>query len=75
MTKRVNGAATKPRKSGANIPDSQRHTLKLQLRVQPETMAQLDALCVGVAAPWTRSDFVSALIDSETRRKARRKTR
>lgn len=62
------------RRSGANIPDSQRHTVKLQLRVEPQIVAMLDALCwQDPAAPWTRSNFVSALVDSETSRRKRRK--
>jgi hypothetical protein len=61
-----------PRKSGANIPEWQRNTSALKLRVLPETIAQLDALC---GATWTRSDFVAALVDSETSRKKRSKPR
>lgn len=61
-----------PRKSGINIPESQRSTTQLKLRVEPVTITQLDALCGDT---WTRSDFVSALIDSETGRKKRRKKR
>lgn len=75
MSKRTEGAADaapKPRKSGVNIPESQRSTIAIKLRVDALTVEQLDALC---GETWTRSDFVSALIDSETNRKARRKPR
>lgn len=65
-----------PRKSGVNIPESQRSTVQLKLRVPKSIVNMLDALCaanVNPAAHWTRSDFVCALIDSETNRVARRK--
>ncbi len=63
-------AKKKPRKSGANIPEAQRHTMKLQLRVPPETVKQIDALRENFtretqASGWTRSDIVKALVDSE----------
>lgn len=64
------------RRPGANIPDSQRHTVKLQLRVEPQIVTMLDALCTANADPaahWTRSNFVSALMESETNRRKRRK--
>lgn len=78
MSKRTTGAdqapAPAPRKSGANIPEAQRSTVQLKLRVSAETVSQLDTLCqAGAPEAWTRSDFVSALIDSETSRAARRK--
>lgn len=79
MSKRTTGAAQAapaPRKSGKNIPESQRHDVKLQLRVPPAIVAQLDALCRQHDDPayWmTRSNFLSALIDSETNRAKRRK--
>lgn len=77
MTKRATGAAQAapaPRKSGANIPESQRSTVQLKLRVPESIVAQLETLCsTDPAAPWSRSDFVCALIDSETNRRKRRK--
>lgn len=78
MSKRTEGAATaapRPRKSGVNIPEAQRSTVQLKLRVPKSIVDMLDALCADPAAPWTRSDFVSALVDSETNRRVRRKVR
>jgi len=76
VTKRATGAANvapAPRRSGANIPESQRHTVKLQLRVEESVVDQLDALVSSAGGEWNRSSFVAALIDSETTRAARRK--
>ncbi len=68
MTKRATGAAEAPapRKSGANIPEAQRSTVQLKLRVPAATVEQLDALCNGEP----RSEFVAALIGA-ARKKAR----
>lgn len=77
MTSRTTGAAQAapaPRKSGVNIPESQRSTVQLKLRVPQTIVAQLEALCeADPAAPRSRSDFVSALIDAETNQRKRRK--
>ena len=77
MSKRTTGAATvapAPRKSGANIPESQRSTVQLKLRVEPDVVTMLDEMCRhGDADGWTRSNFVAGLIDSEYERRKRRK--
>lgn len=48
----------KPRKSGINIPESQRHTVQLKLRVLPEVLEMLDAL----RGTDTRSEYIAELI-------------
>ncbi len=51
----------KKKPSGVNIPDSQRHTTKVQLRLPPEKAKDLDTL----AERWslTRSEAVVLLLD------------
>ncbi|HEY3256261.1 MAG TPA: hypothetical protein VGJ91_20020 [Polyangiaceae bacterium] len=72
-TKGAAQAAPAPRKSGANIPESQRTTVQLKLRVSAEVVTQLDALCqLGEPDAWTRSDLVSALVEAESGRVARK---
>lgn len=62
---RINEAAKK--RSGPNIPEAQRGTVQLKLRVPAETLAQLDALCeLG-----GRSHFVASLIETAARKKSR----
>jgi hypothetical protein len=54
------------------------HGTRLQLRVTPETVAQLKALCAATGDPdipgsqMTQSEFAMALIDSEHTRMLRR---
>lgn len=61
--------APEKRRSGANIPDAQRSTLKLQLRVPPAAVDRLDAL----RGEQNRSEYVAALIDAAATRAARSK--
>ncbi len=61
--------ATKKRKaSGVNIPNSQRHTVQVLLRVPPNVLEELDEL----AEKWgvTRSGVVGLLLDQRAARRA-----
>lgn len=49
--------------SGRNIPESQRHTVKLQVRISPAARSKLDALCDD--SGFGLSEQVEALIDAE----------
>ncbi len=69
-------AKKKPRKSGANIPEAQRHTVKLQLRVEPEVLPMLESMLkIDTPEEWTRSAFVGSLIEAEFERRKRRKSK
>lgn len=60
MTDTLAVMATK-KKPGKNIPNAQRHTVQVLLRVPPEVVERLDEL----AAEWniTRSGCVARLLD------------
>jgi hypothetical protein len=57
-------AAKKKKASGVNIPEAQRHTVRLMLRVPPEVVDALDDL----AAQWnlTRSGTIARLLEEHT---------
>lgn len=57
-------AAKKKKASGVNIPNSQRHTVQVLLRLPPEVAEALDEL----AERWrmTRSGTVARLVELET---------
>ena len=72
MSMRKKTEVTRAKASGANIKEAQRNTVAVKLRLPPAIVEQLDALVAQLGSP-TRSEFVAALIDSETNRAARRK--
>jgi macrodomain Ter protein organizer (MatP/YcbG family) len=62
VTRTIGPMADKKRKaSGANIPEQQRHTVRVVLRVPPDVAERLDEL----AERWklTRSGTVARLLD------------
>lgn len=66
--RKATGAAAKKRESGANIPEGQRSTVQLKLRVSPATVDALDAL----RGDSPRSEFVAAIIEATRASKRKR---
>lgn len=60
--------ASKKRKPGANIPDAQRHTARLTLRLPPEVAAELRRR--GVGHPRGASGVVAELLLGQTEPRA-----
>lgn len=58
-------------RSGPNIPEAQRSTVQVKLRLLPEIVGKLDLLCQGDRG---RSDVMAELIEAAVKR-TRRKDR